>query len=83
MTMHNALTSNDIEVLFTAAEVDGHVRVAEQDGKIVVETGGTTFDKVDREGLKRLVACGYLEGAKVPDLYQITPAGREYAESMR
>lgn len=80
MTMHNALTSNDIEVLFTAAETDGRVRVFERLA-VEVQAGGTTFAAVGREGLQRLVACGYLEGG--PDVYQVTRAGQEYAESMR
>jgi hypothetical protein len=81
MTMHNALTSKDIEVLFTAAEADGRARVVERALGVEVEAGETSFDGVGREGLQRLVACGYLEGG--PDVFEITRAGREYAESMR
>ena len=80
MTMHNALTSNDIELLFAAAEGDGQVQVV-QKNVVEVQTAGQSFASVGREGLDRLVACGYLEGG--PDAYQVTRAGREYAESMK
>jgi hypothetical protein len=80
MTMHNALTSNDIELLFAAAEGDGRVQVVHK-AVVQVETAGQSYTGVDREGLQRLVACGYLEGG--PDVYQITRAGREYADSMK
>jgi hypothetical protein len=79
--MHNALTSRDIEVLFTAAETDGVVRFVTQPSESFVEASGQTFSDVGREGLQRLAACGYLEGG--PDTFQVTRAGREYAESMR
>jgi hypothetical protein len=75
--MHNALTSRDIEVLFTAAEADGSVRLVGEG----TEAAGLPFPDVGREGLQRLAACGYLEGG--PDTFQVTRAGREYAESMR
>jgi hypothetical protein len=80
MTMHHALTSCDIELLFAAAEGDGRVQVVEK-AVVQVEAAGQTFPEVGREGLERLAACGYLEGG--PDAFQITPAGREYAESMK
>jgi hypothetical protein len=80
MTMHNALTSNDIELLFAAAEGDGRVQVV-QKTVVEIETDGQKIAGVDREGLQRLVACGYLEGG--PDVYQVTRAGREYADSMK
>lgn len=80
MSMHNALTSNDIEVLFAAAEGDGRVEVVHK-LTVQVETGGQVFPEVGQEGLRRLAACGYLEGG--PDVYQITLAGKEYADSMR
>jgi hypothetical protein len=81
MTMHNALTSKDIEVLFTAAEGGGPVVFMQREGYDEILAGGTSFAQVGRDGLTRLVACGYLEGG--PDIYQLTRAGREYAESMR
>jgi hypothetical protein len=80
MTMHNALTSHDIEVLFAAAEGDGRVEVVKKTA-VEVHTAGQSFPRVGPEGLQRLAACGYLEGG--PDVYQITPAGREYADSMK
>jgi hypothetical protein len=80
MTAHNTLTSKDIEVLFAAAEGDGKVQVVET-ALVEVRTAGQAFPGIGREGLERLAACGYLEGG--PDDYQITAAGREYADSMK
>jgi hypothetical protein len=80
MSPHQALTSKDIEVLIVAAEADGTVKV-EETKSVVVTIAGQAITGANRESLKRLMACGYLEGG--PDQYQITRAGGEYADSMK
>jgi hypothetical protein len=64
---HSALTSDDIQLLFEAVDRDGTVRVGPEQAGV-------------RDGAKRLAACGYLEGG--PDVFRVTRAGQEYAESM-
>jgi len=80
MAMHNALTTHDLEALFAAAEGDGQLLAVAKPVLVTVQVGGQTYDDVGRDGLERLKACGYVEGG--PEVYQITQAGREYAESM-
>jgi hypothetical protein len=80
MTMHSALTSQDLQVLFAAAEADGTVQVVVRP-VVEVQVAGQALPRATAEGLQRLAACGYLEGG--PDVFRLTPAGREYAESMK
>ncbi len=65
---HNALTSEDIQLLFEAVDGDGTVRAA-------------ASQAANGAGARRLAACGYLEGG--PEVYRVTRAGQEYAESMK
>jgi hypothetical protein len=81
MSMHNALTSKDIELLFDAAESTAPVQVVTKAPITEAQLDGRPYPEVGREGVQRLVACGYLEGG--PDTFTITRAGKEYAESMR
>jgi hypothetical protein len=78
--MHSALTAEDLRVLFTAAEADGTVNVVVRP-VTEVQVAAQVMPKATIEGLQRLAACGYLEGG--PDVYRVTLAGREYADSMR
>jgi hypothetical protein len=77
MLPHDALRSADIELLFEAAEGDGSLRVT-ADG---VQANGQTVANAAADGVRRLQACGYVEGG--PELFRITTAGREYADSMK
>jgi hypothetical protein len=81
MSPHDALTALDIKLLFQAADGDGSVRIVYQAEGVSIEANGHSVPGVRPEGIERLQACGYLEGG--PELFQVTPAGREYAESMK
>jgi hypothetical protein len=81
MSPHSALTANDIKLLFEAVDGDGTVRIAAHGGGTRLEAGGRPFDGGGPEAAQRLAACGYLEGG--PDLFRVTRAGQEYAESMQ
>jgi hypothetical protein len=80
MDTHSALTSHDLQVLFAAAEADGTVNIVIRP-VAEVQVAGQALPKATPEGLQRLLACGYLEGG--PDVFRLTPAGREYADSMK